>query len=117
MVMAKAKAKAGTASKKQPNILVIWGDDIGISNLSCYSHGLMGYKTPNIDRLANEGKGFPNGDGGNNCTPVRPSSCHGAQLSSAPFLSRWAIPSSPFGLGAKDPTIAELQKPLGYATG
>src|SRR4030095_3070708 len=53
------KEKAsGTGKKKKPNILVIWGDDIGISNLSCYSHGVMGYQTPNIDRLAKEGMMF-----------------------------------------------------------
>ena len=51
-------AKKKPNGKKKPNILVIWGDDIGISNLSCYSHGLMGYKTPNIDRLAKEGMMF-----------------------------------------------------------
>ena len=58
-------AKAPTAtSDKKPNILVIWGDDIGISNLSCYSHGIMGYQTPNIDRLAKEGMMFTDSYGG-----------------------------------------------------
>ncbi len=51
-------AKANSSNKKQPNILVIWGDDIGTANLSCYMHGVMGYKTPNIDRLAKEGMMF-----------------------------------------------------------
>src|SRR6187551_3329232 len=57
----------------QPNILVIWGDDIGISNLSCYSHGLMGYRTPNIDRLANEGMRFTDSYGEQGCTAGRSS--------------------------------------------
>ena len=59
MASSSAKKKPGSSAKK-PNILVIWGDDIGISNLSCYSRGLMGYQTPNIDRLANEGGGPDN---------------------------------------------------------
>ena len=62
--------KAKEAAKK-PNILVIWGDDIGISNLSCYSHGLMGYQTPNIDRLAKEGMMFIDSYGEQSCTAGR----------------------------------------------
>jgi arylsulfatase A-like enzyme len=57
------------ATTQRPNILVIWGDDIGISNLSCYSHGLMGYQTPNIDRLAKEGMMFTDAYGANNRAP------------------------------------------------
>ena len=57
-----------TKKAKQPNILVIWGDDIGINNLSCYSHGVMGYKTPNIDRLAKEGMMFTDSYGEQSCT-------------------------------------------------
>ena len=64
-----AKSKSG----KQPNILVIWGDDIGISNLSCYTHGLMGYQTPNIDRLAKEGMMFTDSYGEQSCTAGRSS--------------------------------------------
>lgn len=60
-------------TEKKPNILVIWGDDIGISNLSCYSDGLMGYKTPNIDRIANEGIRFTDSYGEQSCTAGRAS--------------------------------------------
>ena len=63
---------------KKPNILVIWGDDIGISNLSCYSHGLMGYQTPNIDRLAKEGMMFTDSYGEQSCTAGRSSLITGA---------------------------------------
>src|SRR5262245_43531625 len=100
----------------KPNILVIWGDDIGITNLSCYSHGVMGYQTPNIDRLAREGMMFTDSYGEQSCTAGRSSfitgqSCHRTGL------SKVGIPASPIGLQAEDPTIAELLKPLGYATG
>src|SRR6201995_6174191 len=61
------------ASEKRPNILVIWGDDIGISNLSCYSHGVMGYQTPNIDRIAKEGMMFTDCYGEQSCTAGRSS--------------------------------------------
>ena len=61
------------ADAKKPNILVIWGDDIGISNLSCYSHGLMGYRTPNIDRIAKEGMMFTDSYGEQSCTAGRSS--------------------------------------------
>jgi arylsulfatase A-like enzyme len=61
------------AKTDEPNILVIWGDDIGISNLSCYSHGLMGYKTPNIDRIAREGMMFTDSYGEQSCTAGRSS--------------------------------------------
>ena len=66
-------AKQSTPSAKKPNILVIWGDDIGITNLSCYSHGLMGYRTPNIDRLAKEGMLFTDSYGEQSCTAGRAS--------------------------------------------
>src|SRR5688572_14219554 len=65
-------AKSGSGTGK-PNILVIWGDDIGISNLSCYTHGLMGYRTPNIDRLASEGMIFTDSYGEQSCTAGRSS--------------------------------------------
>ena len=64
---------------KKPNILVIWGDDIGISNLSCYSHGMMGYQTPNIDRLANEGMMFTDSYGEQSCTAGTSSLYHRAE--------------------------------------
>ena len=62
---------AKTSRNGKPNILVIWGDDIGISNLSCYSHGLMGYQTPNIDRIAKEGMMFTDSYGEQSCTAGR----------------------------------------------
>ena len=73
--MAKTETPKSGKSKsdKQPNILVIWGDDIGISNLTCYSHGLMGYKTPNIDRIAKEGMMFTDSYGEQSCTAGRSS--------------------------------------------
>src|SRR5882672_7820261 len=108
--------KKENSTQNKPNILVIWGDDIGISNLSCYSHGMMGYRTPNIDRIANEGMMFTDAYGEQSCTAGRSSfitgqSCHRTGL------SKVGIPGSPIGLQAEDPTIAELLKPLGYATG
>lgn len=104
------------ASNKKPNILVIWGDDIGISNLSCYSDGLMGYRTPNIDRIAKEGMRFTDSYGEQSCTAGRSSFITGQSVYRT-GLSKVGIPASPVGLQAEDPTIAELLKPLGYATG
>ncbi len=101
---------------KKPNILVIWGDDIGINNLSCYSHGIMGYKTPNIDRLAKEGMMFTDSYGEQSCTAGRASFITG-QSGYRTGLTKVGIPGSDVGLDAEDPTIAELLKPLGYATG
>src|SRR3974390_2566774 len=100
----------------QPNILVIWGDDIGITNLSCYSHGLMGYRTPNIDRLAKEGMLFTDSYGGQSVTAGRSSFITGQSVF-RPGLSKVGVPGATVGLQAEDPTIAELLKPLGYATG
>jgi len=101
---------------ERPNILVIWGDDIGISNLSCYSDGLMGYRTPNIDRLADEGVRFTDSYGEQSCTAGRAAFITGQSVYRT-GLSKVGIPGSPVGLQAEDPTIAELLKPLGYATG
>jgi arylsulfatase len=100
----------------KPNILVIWGDDIGITNLSCYSDGLMGYRTPNIDRIADEGMRFTDSYGEQSCTAGRSSFITG-QSAFRTGLSKVGIPGSPIGLRAEDPTIAELLKPHGYATG
>ena len=100
----------------KPNILVIWGDDIGITNLSCYCDGLMGYRTPNIDRIAAEGMRFTDSYGEQSCTAGRSSFLTGQSVFRT-GLSKVGIPGSPVGLQAEDPTIAELLKPLGYATG
>jgi len=103
-------------TEKKPNILVIWGDDIGISNLSCYSDGLMGYKTPNIDRIANEGIRFTDSYGEQSCTAGRASFITG-QSAFRTGLSKVGMPGAKVGIKSEDPTIAELLKPLGYATG
>src|SRR6476646_4032439 len=103
------------AKTDKPNILVIWGDDIGISNLSCYSRGLMGYQTPNIDRLAQEGMMFTDSYGEQSCTAGRSSFITGQSVFRT-GLSKVGLPGAPIGLRAEDPTIAELLKPLGYAT-
>jgi len=100
----------------KPNILVIWGDDIGITNLSCYSDGLLGYRTPNIDRIAKEGMRFTDSYGEQSCTAGRASFITG-QSGFRTGLTKVGLPASPIGLQAEDPTIAELLKPLGYATG
>jgi arylsulfatase A-like enzyme len=100
----------------RPNILVIWGDDIGISNLSCYSDGLMGYRTPNIDRVAAEGMRFTDSYAEQSCTAGRSSFITGQSVFRT-GLSKVGIPGADVGLRAEDPTIAELLKPLGYATG
>ncbi len=100
----------------KPNILVIWGDDIGISNLSCYSGGLMGYRTPNIDRIADEGIRFTDSYGEQSCTAGRSSFITGQSVFRT-GLSKVGIPGSPVGLQAEDVTIAELLKPMGYSTG
>ncbi|MFF0499059.1 arylsulfatase [Nocardia aobensis] len=100
----------------KPNILVIWGDDIGITNLSCYSDGLMGYRTPNIDRLAEEGMRFTDSYGEQSCTAGRASFITGQSVYRT-GMSKVGVPGAGIGLAAEDPTIAELLKPLGYATG
>jgi arylsulfatase A-like enzyme len=101
---------------KKPNVLVIWGDDIGTTNLSCYSHGIMGYQTPNIDRLAKEGMMFTDAYGEQSCTAGRASFITG-QSGYRTGLTKVGIPAAKQGLKAEDATIAELLKPLGYATG
>ena len=103
-------------AEKQPNILVIWGDDVGITNLSCYSDGLMGYRTPNIDRIANEGIKFTDSYAQQSCTAGRAAFITG-QSPYRTGLTKVGMPGVDIGLQAEDVTIAELLKPLGYATG
>jgi arylsulfatase len=107
-----------TAPKKtdKPNILVIWGDDIGQSNLSCYTHGLMGYRTPNIDRLAKEGMLFTDSYGEQSCTAGRSAFITGQSVYRT-GLSKVGIPAAPVGMNEKLVTIAALLKNQGYATG
>jgi arylsulfatase A-like enzyme len=102
--------------QKKPNILVIWGDDIGVTNLSCYSHGLMGYRTPHIDRIAREGMMFTDSYGEQSCTAGRSSFITGQSVYRT-GMSKVGFPGAPAGLSSEDPTIAELLKPHGYATG
>ena len=85
------------ANDKKPNILVIWGDDIGISNLSCYSHGVMGYRTPNIDRIAKEGMLFTDSYGEQSCTAGRSSFITGQSVFRT-GLSKVGLPGAPVGM-------------------
>ncbi|MFS0698650.1 arylsulfatase [Cellulomonas sp. 179-A 4D5 NHS] len=103
-------------ASEQPNILVIWGDDIGISNLSCYSDGLMGYRTPNIDRIADEGGRFTDCYGEQSCTAGRAAFICG-QNPLRTGLTKVGMPGATVGLQAEDPTIATALKAHGYATG
>ncbi|MBT4519283.1 MAG: arylsulfatase [Halieaceae bacterium] len=100
----------------KPNILVIWGDDIGITNISAYSDGIMGYRTPNIDRIANEGMRFTDYYGDQSCTAGRSSFITG-QTPLRTGLSKVGIPGAELGLQDRDVTIAEVLKGHGYATG
>ena len=104
------------AQAKKPNILVIFGDDIGQTNVSAYSMGLMGYRTPNIDRIAKEGMIFTDYYAEQSCTAGRSAFITG-QCTLRTGLSKVGIPAATVGLQARDATIAELLKPLGYATG
>ncbi len=107
--MARSRAPA------KPNIVVIWGDDIGMTNLSCYSDGLMGYQTPNIDRIAQEGMRFIDCYGEQSCTAGRSSFITG-QHGLRTGLTKVGLPAAAVGLHKEDPTLAALLKPLGYAT-
>jgi arylsulfatase A-like enzyme len=104
------------AQEKKPNILIIFGDDIGQSNISAYSKGVMGYKTPNIDRIATEGMIFTDYYAEQSCTAGRSTFITG-QATLRTGLSKVGVPAAPIGLQKEDATIAELLKPLGYATG
>jgi arylsulfatase A-like enzyme len=112
---AKAQAQQATSGDR-PNILVIFGDDIGQTNLSAYSFGLMGYRTPNIDRLAKDGMMFTDYYAEQSCTAGRSTFITG-QCTLRTGLSKVGIPGATVGLQARDATIAELLRPLGYATG
>ena len=107
---------ATAQENKQPNILVIWGDDIGQSNISAYTMGMMGYRTPNIDRIAKEGMIFTDYYSEQSCTAGRSSFITGQSVFRT-GLSKVGLPGAKEGISAEDPTIAELLKPLGYKTG
>ncbi|MEM1370299.1 MAG: arylsulfatase [Cyanobacteria bacterium P01_H01_bin.15] len=103
------------ASSSQPNIVVIWGDDIGQSDISAYTKGLMGFRTPNIDSIAKDGMLFTDYYGEQSCTAGRSAFITGQSVFRT-GLSKVGLPGADLGLKAEDPTIAELLKPLGYAT-
>lgn len=105
---------AGTATAADsPNILVLWGDDIGISNISAYSDGIMGYRTPNLDRLADEGVRFTDYYGDQSCTAGRSTFITG-QSGLRTGLTKVGLPGAELGLQARDITIAEVLKTKGY---
>jgi len=104
------------AKTAKPNILIIWGDDIGVSNISAYNMGIMGYKTPNIDRIANGGIIFTDAYGDQSCTAGRSAFLTG-QHPVRTGLTKVGLPGAKQGLQKEDVTIAELLKPHGYVTG
>src|SRR3954464_9665005 len=104
------------AKSGKPNILILWGDDIGIWNISHFSRGMMGYRTPNIDRIAAEGVTFTDYYSQQSCTAGRACFITG-QNPLRTGLTKVGMPGATVGLQPEDPTIAELLKPLGYMTG
>jgi len=104
------------AAADKPNILVIWGDDVGFWNISANSRGMMGYETPNIDRIANEGMNFSDYYGEQSCTAGRSSFIMGQSVFRT-GLSKVGLPGAKEGMQEEDPTIAVILKDLGYATG
>src|SRR5277367_5155864 len=109
-------ALPAAAQPKKPNILVIFGDDVGYWNVSAYNQGMMGYRTPNIDRLAKEGALFTDFYGQQSCTAGRAAFITG-QSPIRTGLTKVGMPGSTLGLKAEDPTVAQFLKNLGYATG
>jgi len=114
--VAPAKAADAPKQQKKPNILIIWGDDIGQFNISAYNMGMMGYKTPSIDRIGQEGAVFTDWYGQQSCTAGRAAFITG-QSPIRTGLTKVGLPGAKEGLTKADPTLADLLKPLGYATG
>jgi arylsulfatase A-like enzyme len=108
--------EANAQNSKKPNILVLWGDDIGTTNISAYSDGVMGYTTPNIDRLANEGMRFLHYYGEQSCTAGRAAFLTG-QHGLRTGLTKVGFPGAPMGMSQLDPSVGGILKSLGYATG
>jgi arylsulfatase A-like enzyme len=109
-------ATPAASSGRKPNILIIWGDDIGIDNISAYSNGLMGYETPNIDRIAREGIKFQHYYGEQSCTAGRAAFLTG-QHGIRSGLTKVGFPGAPMGMSQLDPSVGGLLKNLGYSTG
>lgn len=103
-------------STKKPNVLILWGDDIGTTNISAYSDGVMGYTTPNIDRLANEGLRFLHYYGEQSCTAGRAALLTG-QHGLRTGLTKVGFPGAPMGMSQLDPSLGGIMKNLGYVTG
>ncbi len=116
VLMAMVFSAVPTTAQNKPNILVIWGDDVGQSNISAYTMGLVGYRTPNIDRIAREGIIFTDYYGEQSCTAGRASFMLGQSVFRT-GLSKVGLPGAKEGISTLDPTIAVLLKDQGYATG
>lgn len=116
VLLAFTSVAAFAAKSEKPNILVIMGDDIGHTNISYLSFGMMGYRTPSIDRIAKEGMYFTDYYGEQSCTAGRSAFITG-QSPVRTGLTKVGIPGSPLGIQKEDPTLAEMLKPMGYATG
>jgi arylsulfatase A-like enzyme len=107
---------AATQQPRKPNIVIIWGDDIGQFNVSAFNNGIMGYQTPNIDSIAKQGALFTDWYGQQSCTAGRSAFITG-QSPIRTGLTKVGLPGAPEGLKKEDPTLAVLLKPLGYTTG
>jgi arylsulfatase A-like enzyme len=116
LVLAPTAPSFAQEAEPKPNILVIMADDIGYWNISAYNRGMMGYRTPNIDRIANEGALFTDYYGQQSCTAGRAAFITG-QSPMRTGLLKVGLPGAKEGLSDKDPTLAELLKPQGYVTG
>jgi arylsulfatase A-like enzyme len=114
--MTQAQAQQPAAAGKKPNILIIWGDDVGIANISAYSGGVMGYETPHIDRIAKEGIRFQHYYGEQSCTAGRAAFLTG-QHGIRSGLTKVGFPGAPMGMSQLDPSIGGVMKSLGYVTG
>ena len=113
---AQAAARVEASTGKKPNIVIIWGDDVGLTDISAYSFGMMGFRTPNIDRVAREGVMFTDYYAEQSCTAGRAAFLTGQSVFRT-GNSKVGLPGATVGLQKEDPTIAEMLKPLGYATG
>src|SRR6187431_2589388 len=116
LIAAATASAPAIAQQQKPNILIIWGDDIGQFNISAYNSGMMGYKTPNIDSIASEGARFTDWYGQQSCTAGRAAFITG-QSPIRTGLTKVGLPGADIGLQPEDPSVADFMKNLGYATG